>query len=101
MMFKIRHGDGTMSDARRTARHRAMRSRSIRMSRTWPPNPTAADAIAERTVSVLRLKRARCESVGHPLGEKDHEADRWIESTAVALDVDLVSEDGVFQGVDG
>ena len=45
--------------------------------------------------------RARCESVGHPLGQKDHEADRWIASTAIALDVDLASDDGVFQGVDG
>ncbi len=45
--------------------------------------------------------RARCESVGHALGQKNHEADRWIASTAIALDVDLVSDDRVFQGVDG
>jgi hypothetical protein len=62
-MFKICHGDGIMSDARRTARHKETKSRSTRMSRTRPPNPIAADASADRKTSQVRLKRA-----GQPRG---------------------------------
>ena len=45
--------------------------------------------------------RARCERGGHPLGQKVHEADRWIAATALRLGVDLVSDDTVFDNVDG
>ena len=58
MMFKIRHGDGIMSDIRRAATQSAMRSRSTRISLTRPPNVTAAVAHAERRIGVLRVKRA-------------------------------------------
>ena len=43
--------------------------------------------------------RATCERQGHPLGQKMHEADRWIAATALGLDVELVSLDAVFEGV--
>ena len=43
--------------------------------------------------------RARCEELGHPLGQKVHEADRWIEATAIRLGVPLVSADAVFGDV--
>lgn len=45
--------------------------------------------------------RARCEAVGHPLGQKAHDADRWIAATAMRLGVDLVSDDAVFRDVAG
>ncbi len=45
--------------------------------------------------------RARCERSGHALGQKVHEADRWIAATAIRLGLQLVSDDAVFQGVDG
>ena len=45
--------------------------------------------------------RSRCELAGHPLGQKVHEADRWIASTAIALDTPLVSDDTVFRDVPG
>ena len=45
--------------------------------------------------------RHECERVGHPLGQKVHEADRWIAATALYLNVDLVSDDGAFIGVPG
>jgi len=45
--------------------------------------------------------RARCERSGHALGQKVHEADRWIAATAIRLGLELVSDDAVFQGVDG
>ena len=43
--------------------------------------------------------RAHCERSGHPLGQKIHEADRWIAATAIKLGVQLVSDDAVFRGV--
>ena len=43
--------------------------------------------------------RARCERAGLALGQKVHEADRWIAATAIVLGVDLVSEDAVFRDV--
>ncbi len=43
--------------------------------------------------------RATTERAGHPLGQKIHEADRWIAATALKLGVELVSDDTVFRGV--
>lgn len=45
--------------------------------------------------------RADCERVGHPLGQKIHEADRWIAATAMKLGVELVSDDSAFRDVPG
>ena len=45
--------------------------------------------------------RATCLSAGHPLGQKVHEADRWIAATAMALGVELISSDAVFSGIAG
>jgi len=40
--------------------------------------------------------RHDCTVVGHALGQKQHEADRWIAATARWLDVPLVAHDAVF-----
>lgn len=45
--------------------------------------------------------RARCVTEGHALGQKVHEADRWIASTAIALGVALISGDAIFDNVAG
>lgn len=45
--------------------------------------------------------RDRCERDGVALGQKIHEADRWIAATALHLGVDLVSDDSVFENIDG
>ncbi len=45
--------------------------------------------------------RADCVMRGHALGDKIHEADRWIAATAIALGVELVSRDDVFRNVTG
>lgn len=45
--------------------------------------------------------RSRCVRAGHGLGQKAHEADRWIAATAIWLQVPLVTDDGIFFGVDG
>lgn len=53
----------------------------------------------DRLMSVCADLRTSCETAGHPLGQKLHEADRWIAATAIRLDLDLVSDDTVFQNV--
>lgn len=45
--------------------------------------------------------RVWCVRNGHGLGQKDHEADRWIAATEMHLGVPLVTHDGIFEGVDG
>jgi predicted nucleic acid-binding protein len=42
-----------------------------------------------------------CEAIGHALGQREHNADRWIAATALRLRVPLVSNDGIFRGVPG
>lgn len=44
--------------------------------------------------------RSWCVQTGHGLGQKEHEADRWIAATAVWLDVPLVAHDAIFEHVD-
>ena len=38
---------------------------------------------------------------GHGLGQRDHDADRWIAATALRLGVPLVSNDRIFERVPG
>lgn len=55
------------------------------------------DAIV-RVYATLRFERERS---GHPLGQKIHEADRWIAATALSRNLVLVSTDSVFNAVPG
>jgi predicted nucleic acid-binding protein len=43
--------------------------------------------------------RAWCVKNGHGLGQKEHEADRWVAATAIWLDVPLVAHDAIFADV--
>jgi len=45
--------------------------------------------------------RVRCEEVGHALGQRVHDGDRWIAATAVHLGVPVVTHDGVFRDAPG
>jgi hypothetical protein len=45
--------------------------------------------------------RDGCERAGQALGQKVHEADRWIAATAKRLRVELVSDDAVFRDLRG
>jgi predicted nucleic acid-binding protein len=51
-----------------------------------------------RTCAELRASRERA---SHALGQKIHEADRWIAATALRLKTDLVSDDAIFRNVPG
>jgi predicted nucleic acid-binding protein len=52
-------------------------------------------------VQVYARLRADCEALGHALGQREHNADRWIAATALRLGVPLVSNDGIFRDVPG
>lgn len=55
----------------------------------------------DRLMSICAALRAECERSGHGLGQKVHEADRWVAATALRLEVDLVSDDAIFEDVRG
>lgn len=63
------------------------------LSRTevvWP-GPALAETYADL--------RTWCVMTGHGLGQKEHEADRWVAATAVRLGVPLVAHDAIFNNV--
>jgi predicted nucleic acid-binding protein len=45
--------------------------------------------------------RLQCRRIGHALGDKLHDGDRWIAAAAIRLAMPLVSHDGLFDGVPG
>lgn len=45
--------------------------------------------------------RAECQAAGHALGQREHNADRWIAATVIRLGVPLASNDAVFRGAPG
>ena len=45
--------------------------------------------------------RIRCERAGHALGQREHDADRWIAATASWLGVPLMAHDGIFRNTPG
>lgn len=56
----------------------------------WP-GPNLVEAYASL--------RTWCVRTGHGLGQKEHEADRWVAATAIWLQVPLVAHDGIFAAV--
>ncbi len=52
-------------------------------------------------VAIYAQLRSDCVRIGHALGQRDHDADRWIASVALRLGLPLVSNDGIFHGVPG
>ncbi|MFN3257551.1 MAG: PIN domain-containing protein [Ilumatobacter sp.] len=55
----------------------------------------------DKLMSTCAEFRSACERRGHPLGQKLHEADRWIAVTAIAGGLDLVSDDKAFRSAPG
>jgi len=45
--------------------------------------------------------RHDCITSGHPLGQRHHEADRWIAATARWLRLPLITHDDVFDDTPG
>jgi predicted nucleic acid-binding protein len=55
----------------------------------------------EKLINRCAELRAWAHRAGHPLAQKVHEADRWVASTALALDLELIAGDGIFEDVPG
>jgi len=55
----------------------------------------------DHLMQVCANLRSDCERAGLALGQKVHEADRWIAATAIRLGLELVSDDRVFRQVVG
>jgi hypothetical protein len=53
----------------------------------------------DEMITVCAELRAACQRIGHALGDKVNDGDRWIAATAIRLSVPLVSHDGVFKDV--
>lgn len=51
----------------------------------------------DELVATYAELRALCERSGHALGQRQHDADRWIAATAIRLGMPLVSHDGIFR----
>jgi len=55
----------------------------------------------DEAIRIYASLRAGCERRGRALGQKIHEADRWVAVTALRLRLPLLSNDGVFETVPG
>jgi len=55
----------------------------------------------DRMITVCADLRRGCQLIGHALGGKLHDGDRWIAAAAIRLGVPLVSHDGLFKGAPG
>jgi len=55
----------------------------------------------DQMISDCAELRQRCRQIGHPLGDKVHDGDRWIAAAAIRLGLPLVSHDGVFDRAPG
>jgi predicted nucleic acid-binding protein len=63
----------------------------LALAETVWPGPDLTDTYA--------TLRAWCVRNGHGLGQKDHEADRWVAATAIRLRIPLVAHDAIFASV--
>ena len=52
-------------------------------------------------IAVYADLRVACHRAGHALGQREHDADRWIAATALRLGVPLLSNDVGFRGAPG
>ncbi len=55
----------------------------------------------EDLVATYARLRAECVRLGHVLGQRERDADRWIAATALRLGIPLVSNDRIFEGAPG
>jgi predicted nucleic acid-binding protein len=55
----------------------------------------------ERLITRCAQLRVWSSSAGHALGQKIHEADRWVAATALTLELQLVAGDHIFDNVPG
>ena len=73
------------------ARRRGVLNRLIAAAGVVPPLQEVTDAYVDL--------RTWCVRTGHGLGAKDHEADRWVATVALAAKLPLATEDTIFDAV--
>jgi len=80
----------------------------IRAIRSLRPAPLAAAKELRRgetiwpgpdLIDTYTALRAWCVKTGHGLGQKEHEAGRWVAATAIWLGVPLITHDAIFANV--
>lgn len=52
-------------------------------------------------IEIYARLRVDCQRSGYALGQREHDADRWIAATAFRLGLPLVSNDGIFKNAPG
>jgi len=52
----------------------------------------------DEMIRVCADLREGCRQIGHPLGDKVHDGDRWIAAAAIRLELPRASHDGGFAG---
>ena len=52
----------------------------------------------DEMITTCATLRAECQQIGHALGDKLHDGDRWIAATAIRIGCPLATHDGVFNG---
>ncbi|HUP70813.1 MAG TPA: PIN domain-containing protein [Acidimicrobiales bacterium] len=57
--------------------------------------------VDDRTAEVYAELKDACVRVGHGLGQKVHDGDRWIAATAIRYRIPLVAHDGIFRDAPG
>ena len=72
------------------SRRRRLDQELNRVEIAWP-GPHLTDTYADL--------RAWCVQTGHGLGQKAHEADRWVAATAIHLGIPLIAHDTIFANV--
>jgi predicted nucleic acid-binding protein len=55
----------------------------------------------DQMLTTFAVLRADCQRLGHTLGDKLRDGDRWIAATALRLQCPLVSHDGLFRQAPG
>ena len=83
---------GTLRAGWRELRRRRLERRIAELTVAQPDDEMITECAS------LRL---RCQQVGHALGDKLHDGDRWIAATAIRLGLPPVSHDGLFSGAPG
>jgi predicted nucleic acid-binding protein len=52
-------------------------------------------------ITTCAILRMRCKQIGHALGDKPHDGDRWIAAAAMRIGVPLASHHGLFDRAPG
>jgi hypothetical protein len=64
-------------------------------------SPAPRSSTAGPVSSMSTQSSVVCERIGHPLCQREHDADRWVAATALPLGISPVSNDRIFEDAPG